>query len=176
LTDKPGHIIDIPDSLGRDVDRWKAGKGEAPPIDAFMSDQSLEQVASQTAQVARAVPASSLTPITKAQADGLTRFDGETMPLIPRTQRVLPDPFRRPSIEINHHGRQWLPTAVENVAAGDTVPGVGLVVKAETVRRLQPVDGWGGVVESMKVILTGKSGTPVVFDLGEQVQAHRLPD
>jgi hypothetical protein len=176
MADKPGHIIEIPDSLGRDVDRWKEGKGEAPPIDAFMSDASLDQVAAQTAQVARAVPAESLTPITHAQAASLTRFDGDTMPLIPRTQRVIPPAFRRPSIEISHHGRAWERVNAEDVARGDTVPGVGLVVKAETVRRLQPVDGWGGVVESMKVILTGKSGTSVAFDLGEQVQAHRLAE
>lgn len=176
MADKPGHVIEIPDSLGRDVDRWKEGKGEAPPVEAFMSDASLDQVAAQTAQVARAVPAESLTPISKAQAAELTRFDGETMPLIPRTQRVIPPPFRRDRIEVSHHGRKWLPTLVEDVSIGDTVPGVGIVVKVERVRRLEPVKGWGGVVEGMKVILTGPSGTPVPFDLGERVQAHRLAD
>ncbi len=176
MSDKPGHVIEIPDSLGRDVDRYREGKGEAPPIDAFMSDASLAQVEAQTAQAARAVPAEALTPITHAQAAELTRFDGETMPKIPRTQRVIPPPFRRDRIDISHHGRTWQRVNAEDVAAGDTVPGVGLVVKAETVRRLQPVAGYGGVVEGMKVILTGKSGTPVTFDLGEQVQAHRLAE
>lgn len=176
MADKPGHVIEISDSLGRDVDRWKDGKGEAPPIDAFMSDASLDQVQAQTAQVARAVPAESLTPISKAQAAELTRFDGERMPLIPRTQRVIPPPFRRDRIDISHHGRTWQRVSAEVVAVGDTVPGVGLVARTETVRRLEPVDGWGGVVESMKVILTGKSGTPAEFDLGEKVQAHRLAE
>jgi len=176
LPDKPAHIIEIPDSLGKDVDRWKAGKGEAPPMEAFMSDAALEQVQAQTAQVARAVPAESLTPISHAQAAELTRFDGETMPLIPRTQRVIPPAFQRPRIDISHHGRTWQRVAVERVERGDTVPGVGTVAKMERLRRFQPVDGYDGVIQVMKVILTGTSGTRVEFDLGEQVQAHRLPD
>ncbi len=142
MPEKPGHIIEISDSLGRDVDRWKAGQGEAPPMEAFMSDAALDQVAAQTAQVARAVPAESLTPITPAQAAELTRFDGETMPVIPRTRRVIPPPFRRDRIEVSRHGRKWLPTLVENVSIGDTVPGVGVVAKVERWRRLEPVDGW----------------------------------
>lgn len=176
MPEKPGHVIEIPDSLGRDVDRWKEGKGAAPPMEAFVSDASLAQVEAQTAQAARAVPAESLTAITKAQATELTRFDGQTMPMIPRTQRVIPAAFQRPRIDISHHGRTWQQVSAEDVAVGDTVPGVGLVVKAERTRRFEPVDGWDGVVESMKVILTGKSGTPVVFDLGERVHAHRLSE
>lgn len=176
MPDKPGHIIEIPDSLGRDVDRWKAGKGEAPPVEAFMSDTALSQVQAQTEQVARAVPAESLTPISKAQAAELTRFDGEHLPAIPRTQRVIPPPFRRPRIDISHHGRTWQRIAVEDVAEGDTVPGIGLVVRTETVRRFARVDGHPDVVEGMKVILTGKGGARVAFDLGERVLAHRLAE
>jgi hypothetical protein len=176
LPDRPDHIIEIPDSLGRDVDAFREGRGEAPPMEAFMSDASLEQVERQTAQAASAVPAESLTPISAAQAAEMTRFDGETMPNLPRTRRVIPPPFQRQRISITRHGRRWMPCLAEDVRPGDTVPGIGLVTARQVVRRHESVAGTSGVTVGMKVILTGKGGTSVSLDAHERVQAHRLAE
>jgi hypothetical protein len=176
LPDKPDHIIEIPDSLGRDVDAFREGRGEAPPMEAFMSDASLEQVERQTAQAAAAVPAESLTPISAARAAEMTRFDGETLPNLPRTRRVIPAPFQRQRISITRHGRRWMPCLAEDVRPGDTVPGVGLVTARQVVRRHESVAGASGVTVGMKVILTGKGGASVTLDAHERVQAHRLAE
>lgn len=176
MPERPDHILEIPDSLGRDVDAWREGRREAPDMEAFMSDRSLEMVEQQTAQAAAAVPAESLTAISPAQAAEMTRFDGETMPNLPRTRRVIPAPFARQRISITHHGRRWMPCAAGDVQVGDTVPGIGLVTARQVVRRTEAVAGTSGVTTGMKVILTGKGGTSVSLDVGERVQAHRLAE
>lgn len=176
MPDKPDHIIEIPDSLGRDVDAFREGRGPAPDMEAFMSDESLAMVERNTAQAASAVPAESLTPISTAQAAEMTRFDGETMPNLPRTRRVIPAPFQRQRISITHHGRRWMPCLAEDVRPGDTVPGIGLVTGRQVVRRHEPVAGVSGVTVGMKVILTGKGGNAVTLDAHERVQAHRLAE
>jgi len=176
LPDKPDHIIEIPESLGRDVDAWREGRRDAPDMEAFMSDESLAMVEQNTAQAAAAVPAESLTPISAAAAAEMTRFNGETLPNLPRTRRVIPAPFQRQRISITRHGRRWMPCAAEDVQVGDTVPGIGLVTGREVVRRHEPVAGVSGVTVGMKVILTGKGGITVPLDFGERVQAHRLAE
>src|SRR6202012_5730263 len=109
LPDKPGHIIEIPDSLGRDVDRFREGRGPAPDVEAFMSPEALEQVEVQTAAAAAPVHAEDLRPITRAEAAARTTFDGEHLPSgIPQLKRVIPAPYRRDRIEISHHGRVWV--------------------------------------------------------------------
>ena len=131
MPDKPAHVIEIPDSLGRDVDAYREGRGEAPPIEAFMSDESLEQVQRQTA--AAPVHAEDLVPISQAEAADRTTIRGDTLPRMPVTRPVIPAPFRRPSISISHHGRTWQPCRAGDVQVGDTVPGVGLVTGRQIV-------------------------------------------
>jgi hypothetical protein len=173
MPDKPAHIIEIPDSLGRDVDRYREGKGEAPPMDAFMSDESLAQVEAQTAAAATPVHAEDLVPISAGEAAERTTIRGETLPRMPTTRRVIPAPFRRPSIRITHHGRAWQPCRAEDVEVGDTVPDLGLVTDRQIVTRYATVAGVPDVAIGMKVILTGAGGIEQAFDLTEPVRAHR---
>jgi hypothetical protein len=180
--DKPGHIIEIPDSLGRDVDAFYAGKRPAPPVEAFMSDAALEQVAEQTAAAAAPVYAEDLVPISKAEAARRTTFDGETLPKVPATRRVVPAPFRRPqvslvSVEGPTHGRGWTTCPVDKITEGDMVVDVGRVARdAETVIRYETVAGIPDVAVGMKVVLTGISGNRVPFEPGTRVRAFRLAE
>lgn len=171
MPDRPAHIIEIPDSLGRDVDRWREGNGEAPPMEAFMSDASLEAVAAQTA--AAPVHAEDLVPISPAEAARRTTFDGQTLPNMPVTRRVIPPPFQRQRINISRHGRTWQPCRAEDVQLGDTVPDVGLVTGRRVVTRYAKVAGVPDVAVGRKVILTGKGGIERAFDPTELVRAHR---
>jgi hypothetical protein len=175
VPDRPSEIIEIPDSLGRDVDKARAGKLKHDlPVEAFMSGQAIEQVERQTAAAAAPVHAEDLKPISRAEADRRTTFDGEHLPRgIPSTRRVIPAPFRRPSINIDHHGKTWQLCRAELVEPGDTVPDVGVVASAEQVTRYETVAGVPDVAVGMKVILTGKGGVVRSFGLGEQVRAHR---
>jgi hypothetical protein len=174
LSDKPGHILSIPDSLGRDVDRYNAGSGPAPPIEAFMPDAVLEQVAANTA--AATVREQDLVPITKAEAARRTTFDGESLPRVPSTRRVLPAPFRRESIDLTRHGRAWTQCRADEVEAGDVVPDVGRIESTEAVTRYEPVPDVPDVAVGMKVILTGVAGNRVAFDPGDSLRAFRLAE
>jgi len=178
VPDTPEHVIEIPESLGRDVDRFREGKGPAPPAEAFLSDASLAQIEARTTPAAAAppVPAEALVPISKAEAARRTMFDGQTLPSMPVTRRVKPAPFRRDRIEVSRHGRTWQYVAAEKVQAGDTVPGVGEVEHRQIVRRHETVAGRSDVAVGMKVILTGKGGNVLAFDLQEKVHAHRLAE
>lgn len=128
MADKPGHVLEISNALGRDVDKLKAGKKIDLPVEAFMSDAALEQVARQTRESKEAVHAEQLVPISKAEAARRRTQTGETLPNMPATRRVIPPPFRRPRIEAGSHGKTWQYVAATGVAAGDIVPDVGLVV------------------------------------------------
>lgn len=174
--DKPGHILEIPESLGRDVDAFYAGKRPAPPMEAFMSDAALEQVAAQTAAAATPVHAEDLVPITKAEATRRTTFDGETLPNMPATRRVIPAPFKRPRFDLDRHGRDWTTCPAEKVAKGDMVAVGGQAFRVESVEqvnRYETVAGIPDVATGVKVIITGIAGNQAEFDLGQNVRAFR---
>jgi len=173
VAEKPAHILEIPDSLGRDVDAYREGRlKEAPPAEAFMPDAVLDQVERNTAKAAP-VHAGDLKPISSAEAARRRTFNGETLPSMPVTRRVIPEPFRKPRISIEHHGRSWQPCQAGRVEPGDTVPDVGLVtaVRTEVVRGT--VAGVPDVATGMKTILTGAGGIERAFGPEEQVRAHR---
>jgi hypothetical protein len=171
MPEKPAHILEISDALGRDVDRYREGKTDkAPPIEAFMPDAVLEEVAGRTGPVHQ----EDMVPITRAEAANRVRFDGEHLPRAPRTARVLPAPFQRQRIDISRHGRAWTQCRADEVAAGDVVPDVGRIALVEPVIRYETVAGVPDVAVGMKVILTGVAGNRVAFEPGETLRAFRL--
>jgi hypothetical protein len=170
--DKPGHILEISDALGRDVDRYNAGSGPAPPMEAFISDAALEEVARNTSAAAT-VREQDMVPITKAEAARRTTFDGEHLPRVPSTRRVLPAPFRRERVSLDRHGRAWTTCRADKVEKGDVVPDVGRVESTEQVLRYETVAGVPDVAVGMKTILTGVAGNRVAFDPGFTVRAFR---
>lgn len=88
----------------------------------------------------RALPtvrAGQLKPISRDQAAARTRFDGKTLPKVPRMSRVLPEPFQRSRIE-EHHGKSWQTLPADQVQAGDVVPGAGLVAAVRSQVRYVP--------------------------------------
>jgi hypothetical protein len=175
--DKPAHILEIPDSLGRDVDRYREGKGPAPPMEAFMSDAALAQVERQTAAAAAPVHAEDLIPISKAEAARRTTLDGETLPNMPATRRVIPAPFRRERIDLDRHGREWTSCPAEDVKKGDMVVDVGRIDRdAELVTLRGTVAGVTDVATGMEVVLTGIAGNQVKFAPGSRVRAFRLAE
>lgn len=174
MSDKPAHILEIPDSLGRDVDAYRAGKlKQAPPVEAFMSDAALEQVEAQTAAAAAPLHAEDLIPISKEAAASRIVFDGERLPRAPATRRVIPPPFQRPRFNLDRHGRAWTTCRADEVAVGDMVTDLGRVAGTETVIRYETVAGIPDVATGMKVILTGISGNRAVYEPGTPVRAFR---
>lgn len=178
VSDRPAHIIEIPDSLGRDVDKARAGKLKGTlPVEAFMSEDSIAQAEQQTAAASAPVHAEDLRPISRAEAATRSTFNGETLPSHPVPRRVLPAPFQRPRIAIEHHGRSWTTCPAEKITEGDMVVDIGRIAcDAEPVIRYETVAGIPDVAVGMKVILTGVSGNRVAFEPGTRVRAFRLAE
>jgi hypothetical protein len=176
VSDRPAHIIEIPDSLGRDVDKAREGKLKGTlPIEAFMSEEAVAEVAGQTAAASAPVHAEDLWAISPAEAATRSTFNGETLPDHPVPRRVIPAPFQRPRIAIDHHGRGWTTCPVDKIAEGDMVVDIGRIARdAETVIRYETVAGIPDVAVGMKVVLTGISGNRVPFEPGTRVRAFRL--
>jgi hypothetical protein len=174
VTDKPAHILEIPDSLGRDVDKAREGKLKNPlPVEAFMSEGALQEVQDRSSAP---VHAEDLVPITKAEAARRTTFDGEHLPRVPANRRVLPAPFRRERVSLDRHGRAWQSCRADAVQAGDVVPEVGRVAGIDTDIRYETVAGIPDVATGMKVILVGIDGSRTALDPAQQVRAFRLAE
>lgn len=166
-------MLTIPDSLGRDIDKAAAGKIPAPPIEAFMSDAALEQAARNTAAAAAPVHAEDLRPISSAEAAARTTFGGERLPPIPATRRVIPPPFRRDRIAVDHHGKTWQPVPADQVVPGDMTELVGKVTGVMSVLRRETVAGVPGVAVGTDIILTGAGGVTATVDAASQVRVFR---
>lgn len=192
MAEKPGHILEIPDSLGRDVDKAKAGNLKNPlPVEAFMSDAALQQVAAQTQAAAQPVHAGQLRPISSAEAAHRRTFNGDTLPDFPQSRRVIPAPFQRPSINGGRHGKSWQYVPASQIAKDDIVPDVGLVtdVREETVyatvgevlgvepgQLIAPDTTLAAeekVAVGIAVVVISKGGTVRAFRQGDQVRVFR---
>lgn len=168
---KPGHVLTVPDSVANDLDH-----GRDVPIEALMPDHVVE--AAQLAQAKRTAPvhAGQLQPISHGEAAARRTQHGETLPNMPATRRVIPEPFRRPRIDISRHGRVWEYVPPELVEPGDTVPGVGQVAVIDVVVRRATVAGVPDVAVGTEVVLTGVSGTQCAYRPKDMIQAFRRQD
>lgn len=92
------------------------------------------------------------------------RLDG--LPNTPQIRRKIPTPFSRGSISISSSGprRKWCMARAEDLQAGDTVPGVGVIEEAvETFDASLPTPWY--------VTVTGAAGNVRVYRGGEPVWA-----
>lgn len=124
---RPGGMLEIPDSLGRDLDKAAEGKIPAPPIEAFLSDDALQQIENDTRAADAPVRAENLIPIHPAAAAEMRRQDGGSLPKMPAMRRVIPKPFQRPRITGGSHGKSWRYVRADQVRTDDIVPEIGRV-------------------------------------------------
>jgi hypothetical protein len=164
VPDKPAHVLEIPTSLGRDVDRAREGKALAPPMEAFFSDAALETMVPDT----EPVRAETLAPISPAEAARRSTFDGSTLPKHPVTRRVIPAPYRRDSIRAGRHGKTWQDRLAGNVRPGDIIPGTGLVIAVD-----QQIRREDGIPVAMELVITGAGGNELVMDPGARIRVFR---
>jgi hypothetical protein len=168
--DRPGGILEIPDSLGRDVDRANAGKAPAPPVEAFLSDTTLSEIEKATRPPP--VHAENLIPITPQSAAAHRTQHGEKLPSMPVQRRVIPAPFRRPRISAGSHGKTWQSCRAGEVAVGDIVPDVGQVVYAGERVIHESLEGYD-VAVGLRVVLAGKGGVVQVHRPEARLQVFR---
>jgi hypothetical protein len=114
----------IPDKVMDDV-----RKGKPVPLERI-SEAAAEMRSSNAAARKAPVHAGQLRPITretaKAMVDG-SAIPGQTLPMLPRTRAVIPEPFQRRRINADRHGKTWQTDKASSIVAGDMVKGIGLV-------------------------------------------------
>lgn len=125
--DRPGGMLEISPALERDMDKAAAGKIPAPPLEAFMSDAALQEAQDATDRAAAPVHAEDLTPISPAEAAARRTQHGESLPSMPVMRKVIPPPFRRPSVTGGSHGKRWQPVRASQVRKDDIITDLGLV-------------------------------------------------
>jgi hypothetical protein len=170
--DKPGGMLEIPASLGRDLDKAAQGKIPPPPLEAFLSDSALEAAERATAAASEPVHAEDLKPLSKAEAARRTTFSGHSLPPVPSTRKVIPAPFRRPAVTGGRHGKAWQPVRAGQVVPGDIVPDLGRVVRAEE-RVVREVVAGTEAATAVEVVLTGAGGVTRAFRPDEPVRVFR---
>lgn len=166
-------MLEIPASLSRDLDKAAAGKIPAPPIEAFMSDAALEQAERSTRASTEPVHAEDLRPISRAEAARRTTFDGEHLPGVPATRRVIPPPFRRPSARGGQHGKVWQSVRADHVHQDDMTECVGKVASAVSRLHREEVAGVPDVAAWVEVVLTGVGGVTVTVNAAAPVRVFR---
>jgi len=166
-------MLELSPALERDLDKAAAGKIPAPPIEAFMSDAALEQADRATRAASGPVHAEDLRPISAAEAAARATFDGEHLPAVPATRKVIPAPFRRDRISVNHHGKTWQSVPADEVTYGDMTELVGKVTGVTSVLRRETVAGRPDVATGTDIILTGAGGVTAVVDVAAPVRVFR---
>jgi hypothetical protein len=171
----PAHYLPISDTVGKQVDKWREGKAPAPPMEAFMSDESMAQVERQTKLADTPVHAEDLIPISPQDAARRQLFDGDTLPSHPTARRVIPPPFRRPRVNGGAHGKTWHYVRADHVLEGDMTEAVGRVTSISSGMVYGNIEGHTVAVQEV-IILIGLGGARADFDPGSQVRVHRVPE
>jgi hypothetical protein len=153
MADRPAGMVEIPDSLGKDIDNGHMPEG-GMPIEEVLHPATVEQI-HRTAQIqGEPVRAENLVPITPAEAARRRTQTGDALPSMPVTRAVIPAPYRRDRVTGGRHGKSWQRVAAWKAGPGDMTEAVGKVATA-----------WW-VEEAHEVVLTGIGG--VVAKVGEE--------
>jgi hypothetical protein len=161
MADKPAGIVEIPESLGKDIDNGKL-PAEGLPIEEVLHPRTVEQLHAQAKAAEEPISADKLVPITPAEAAARRTQHGETLPNMPVARRVKPAPFRRERVTGGRHGKTWQQVPARKVVPGDMTAVVGRVAD-DGVKRGED-----------HVVLTGIGGVKAAFHPESPVQVFRL--
>ena len=172
----------VPDKVAEHLDA-----GHDVPVEAMVSEAAMEQFEDHLKSQAAPVHAEDLIPVRRddPRIAGPGFGNGEVLPKVPQRRRVIPAPFRRPSIHIDHHGKSWQGRRADQIEAGDIVPDVGRVAAAfprtryAQMRELFAEDydfGLHGrdpdrqVAVGVETVLIGIDGREHLFEPSQQVR------
>lgn len=145
----------IPDKVVEQLE-----KGRDVPLEAMVSPAAFEAHMEQQERRKQPVHAEDLVAVgpRDPRIAGRTSFDGETLPAVPSMRRVIPAPFQRPSISINHHGKRWQRMRADAVREGDMVVGIGKVGTIGLINKYRK-----------RSEITGVTGDPLVDNIAVAV-------
>jgi hypothetical protein len=157
--EKPAHTVEIPASLGRDIDKGKL-PAEGMPLEEVLHPKTVEMLHKQAGEP-EPIRADQLRPISAAEAAAKRTFDGSTLPNMPRPRRVIPAPFQRSRVRGGQHGKRWVEIMAGEIEEDAMHEGVGRVAD----RKLDMING--------KITLIGKGGMVQTFELGQVTKVFR---
>jgi hypothetical protein len=169
----------VPDKVAEHLDA-----GHDVPLEAMVSEKAMEQFEDHVKRQAEPVHAEDLIPVARndPRIQGPAPGNGSVLPKVPVRRRVIPAPFRRPSIHIDHHGKSWQDKRADQVEPGDIVPDVGRVAAAELRTRyvelhtvVKPTELHGRypstpVAAGIEVVLTGIDGREHLFEPSQRIR------
>lgn len=188
MPDEGQSFLNIPDSLGRDIDSGKAANRD---ITDFLPDSMSQQLLDMSSP--GPVHAENLIPISAQQGAGLRTIDpaSGSLPKMPATRRVIPAPYKRDRAVGGSHGKAWMLTTAEKIAPGDIVTDVGLITrvisqvchdeeqqaKAEHIHLTRDIrEGCPACfppATGMEYEVTGAGGKILVYAAGTEVKVFR---
>jgi hypothetical protein len=170
----------IPDKVAEHLDA-----GHDVPLEAMVSDAAMEKFEDHVRRQAEPVHAEDLIPVARndPRIQGPAPGNGSVLPKVPVRRRVIPAPFRRPSIHIDHHGKSWQVKRADRVEPDDIVPDVGRVaamrtstvyVRMSEVMKLEDLELHDlnpskRVAVGLEVVLTGIDGREHIFEPSQRV-------
>lgn len=169
----PNGVPIIPDKV---ADKISQGKRNFS-IEEVVGEKAVEAIAAGNAQRGAPIHAEALRPMSREEARQRTTFDGQSLPNLPTTRRVIPAPFKRPVINLQVPGaprKEWRYIRADELAEGDIVPGVGKVVEVGSHIDRRTVAGVEGVAVNTFVFAVGQGGQVGVYEPHEQVRAFRF--
>lgn len=155
------------------MEKAKEGKIPAPPIEAFMSDDMVNQIETASQVPKQAVHAETLRPITRGEANRRTTITGDTLPSMPAPRRVIPAPFQRPRVNGGTHGKTWQNVRADQVRKGDIIPEIGLVLDVHELLVRETVAEVDEVPTRVVFKVTGAGGIERDFAPEHQLQVFR---
>jgi hypothetical protein len=167
----------IPDKVAEHIDA-----GRDVPVEAMVSEQAMEKFEDHVRSQAGPVHAEDLIPVSRddPRIQGPSFGNGETLPSVPKMRRVIPAPFRRPRIAIDHHGKSWQVKLAATVQPGDILTEVGkvalvrqmtrYVLRSEILGTAADCAGDTHVAVGVDVVLTGISGCEKICGPNDQVR------
>jgi hypothetical protein len=134
----------------------------------------------EQARQSRSAPvhAQDLKPISREEATRRTTFGGDSMPSFPSTRKVIPAPFKRPSISLSSREgdrREWHTVRADSIREDDIVVDLGKVRFVRHFIQREDVAGVIGVATGVLVTLYGPEITRS-YDDYQQVTAFVLPE
>lgn len=170
MTDDSTKYLPISDAMARDLD---SGAAAGRDLADFLPDDYAQELYDQSQP--GPVHAENLIPISPQEAAARRTIDPEagTLPMFPATRRVIPAPFQRSRVVGGSHGKAWMLIRGEQVAVGDIITAVGLVVDVREEIRYGTEAGVENVAVGRDFVVTGKGGNVERYDAGAEVKVFR---
>lgn len=146
---------------------------------AEFSEQIIEERSKRAGEPLRMEGLKPLPPEMMSQRTprGVIPGGAGALDMVPSMRKTIPAPFKRPRIDIDHHGKTWGYLRARDVAAGDIVVDFGKIERVTPYVHHEPdftSRGRPTVATREGIILTNIAGDGMDVDSHEQLRVFRV--